>query len=319
VNSSVSVVICAYTERRWDDLVGAVESISNQSVPARQTIVVIDNNPQMLARARMSLPEVTTVANTGARGAGPSRNAGVCAADGEILGFLDDDAQAAPDWIARALVALDDGDVLGVGGTIDPAWERGRPIWFPPEFDWVVSCTYPGLPTAPAPIRNLIAANMFMRRAEFLEIGGFRAGFGKVGNRPEPEETDLCIRANQHFPGRTFVYDPAVRVRHRVPHERANLRYFVSRCFNEGLGKASMVRTVGPRDGLAAERIYTTRTLPRGVGRGLKEVVTGRDRGGGARSAAIVAGLGITTAGYARGTLLRRVVHVSGRETVARG
>ena len=41
---------------------------------------------------------------------------------------------------------------MGVGGTIEPAWEQGSPRWFPHEFNWTVGCTYPGLPTAPASI-----------------------------------------------------------------------------------------------------------------------------------------------------------------------
>ena len=51
---------------------------------------------------------------------------------------------------------------------------------------------------------------------------------------------------------------------------RSRLGYFVSRCYDEGLAKASIVECVGGRDGLAAERFYTARTLPLGLVRGLK-------------------------------------------------
>jgi hypothetical protein len=66
------------------------------------------------------------------------------------------------------------------------------------------------------------------------------------------------------------------------------------------MSKARVSALVGPQDALSSEWDYTRRTLPRGLVRGLRDAVTGEVRGL-ARSAAIVAGLGITSAGYARG------------------
>ena len=53
------------------------------------------------------------------------------------------------------------------------------------------------------------------------------------------EETDLCIRLARAEPGGVILYDPAVRVRHRVTRERARLGYFVVRCHAEGISKAA--------------------------------------------------------------------------------
>jgi glycosyltransferase involved in cell wall biosynthesis len=297
------VVICAHTERRWAELVGAVASIRAQTVPARQIIVVIDHNPALLARARAALEGVRVVENTGSQGAGEARNAGVNAATGPILGFIDDDAAAAPTWIENGARAFAEESVMGVGGTITPMWETEQPRWFPAEFNWTIGCTYPGLPTSPAPVRNLIAANMFVRHSLFDDLGGFRAGFGKTKGRSGVEETDLCLRANQRWSERIWLYDPAVLVQHSVPEGRTRLSYFVSRCYDEGLAKAALVGFVGSEDGLAAERIYTRRTLPAGVARGLWATLTGRDLMGIARAGAIALGLGATVAGYLQGRL----------------
>lgn len=299
-------MICAYTEQRWDELLAAVRSVQGQSVAAREIIVVIDNNPALLARVREALPNVTAEENSGGRGAGQARNRAVGLASGSIIAFLDDDAVATPEWIERAKTAFANPHVIGVGGTIEPIWEEGRPRWMAEEFYWTLGCTYPGLPTEPAPIRNLIAANMFVRREAFLELGGFRAGFGKTGTRSGTEETDLCIRANQRWPESIWLYDPAVAVRHRVSGSRSRLSYFVSRCYDEGIAKASIVEFVGGRDGLAAERFYTARTLPRGFVRGVTAGLRG-DVAGIARSASIVVGLAATVAGYlVGGVALRR-------------
>ncbi|HTA98333.1 MAG TPA: glycosyltransferase [Solirubrobacteraceae bacterium] len=304
-SSEVSVVICAYTEQRWDELLAAVSSVQGQSVAAKEIIVVIDNNPALLARVHEALPDVIAEENSGGRGAGQARNRAVGLAGSSIVAFLDDDAVATPEWIERAAIAFEDPRVIGVGGTIEPIWEEGRPRWMAEEFYWTLGCTYPGLPTEPAPIRNLIAANMFVRREAFLELGGFRAGFGKTGTRSGTEETDLCIRANQRWPESIWLHDPAVAVRHRVSGSRSRLSYFVSRCYDEGVAKASIVEFVGGRDGLAAERFYTARILPRGFVRGVAAALRG-DVTGLARSASIAVGLTATVAGYLVGEVALR-------------
>jgi glycosyltransferase involved in cell wall biosynthesis len=304
MSAPVAVVICAYDERRLPLLERAVGSVLAQTVRPAEVIVAVDHNPVLLELARARLPQALVMANDRGRGAGEARNAGVAASrHGEILAFLDDDAWAAPDWIERALGSFADERVMGVGGTIDPEWEAPPPGWFPAEFNWTVGCSYPGLPQRTSPVRNLIAASMFVRREVFEELDGFRAGFGKRGTRSRPEETDLCLRANERRPGGLWLHDPAVAIRHSVPPARGRPRYFFARCYEEGRGKAELARFAGSGAALAAEREYTRRTLPAGVLAGVRDGLSGHDRAGFARSAAIVAGLSVTAAGYAYGLL----------------
>src|SRR5712691_5489574 len=95
----ISVVICAYTEKRWEDLVAAVESVRKQTLTAAEIIIVIDHNPSLLLRVRENLPGVLAVENSEAKGLSGRRNSGAAVAQGTILAFLDDDAIAWPDWI----------------------------------------------------------------------------------------------------------------------------------------------------------------------------------------------------------------------------
>src|SRR4051812_15676117 len=60
--ADVSVVICAYTLDRWDDLVAAVTSVRSQTAPPRETIVVIDHNDELLARVRGEIAGVVAIA-----------------------------------------------------------------------------------------------------------------------------------------------------------------------------------------------------------------------------------------------------------------
>ena len=313
-----SVILCAYTEARWNDLVEAVASVRQQTLPPYEIIVAVDHNPGLFARVQQHLPGVLAVENREARGLSGTRNSGVTAARGAYVVFLDDDAIAAPDWLARLNAAFAGPRVAGAGGAIAPLWLRGRPAWFPAEFEWVVGCTYRGMPEARESVRNLIGCNMAFRREVFATVGGFRIGrVGALSIGQENDETEFCIRLAATCPGIELCYEPAAVVRHKVPPSRATPAYFTRRCFSEGLSKARLSRQVGRADGLATERAYTLRTLPQGTLRGCGDALRG-DPGGLLRAGAIIAGLAITAAGYLAGYASRRLADLAGAGTLAR-
>ena len=304
--AGVSVIISTYTPERWDDLCATVASVRGQSEAALEIVVVVDHNPHLLARIGAAMPDVVAVENQEAPGLSGARNSGIAVARGAIMAFLDDDAVAAPDLLARLARGYDDPQIIGVGGAIEARWPDRRPPWLPQEFDWVVGCTYRGMPERRAPVRNLIGANMSFRREVFARVGGFRSGLGRLGTRPLGcEETELCIRVRQRWPRAVMLYEPLARVQHRVAPHRARWAYFRARCYAEGLSKALVSRYVGAADGLATERTYTMQTLPGGVRRGVADALRG-DPSGCTRTAAIVAGLAITAAGYLEGRLAHR-------------
>jgi GT2 family glycosyltransferase len=308
---TVSVVICSYTESRRGWLEEAVASARAQTQPALEIIVSIDHNSALLDWVRVQMPDVIAVASDGPRGLSGARNAGVAAARGDVVAFLDDDAVAAPDWLEHLARPYADAQVLGVGGAIEPRWLAGRPRSFPPEFGWVVGCSYVGQPTGRARVRNMIGANMSLRRDVLARTGGFSSGLGRIGRIPAGcEETELCIRAGRSNAGGHFVHEPAARVSHAVPASRGTWRYFRSRCYAEGVSKAQVAALAGAKDGLASERSYALRTLPTGVARGVADTLQG-DPAGLARGAAILGGLVLTASGYGVGTLRTRPGKIS--------
>ncbi len=299
-----SVIICAYTERRWGELVKAVKSLRRQTLLPAEIIVVVDHNPSLLQRVRAEIPGVIVVENHEEHGLSGARNSGLAVAQCEVIAFLDDDAIAATNWLEELTHEYHDPQVVGIGGAILPIWMHRQPAWFPEEFNWVVGCSYRGLPAATVTVRNLIGCNMSFRQEVFAAVGGFRSGIGRVDTRPVGcEETEFCIRAKQLWPDRSLLYKPSARVFHHVPANRASWRYFFARCYFEGIAKAAVARYIGAKDGLASEWKYSLQTLPTGVVRGLADAAFERDPAGLARAGAIMAGLAATTTGYLVGNV----------------
>jgi GT2 family glycosyltransferase len=303
---TVSVVICAYTTERWEDLCRSVESVLMQDVPVLELIVVIDHCQELLdlSRGRFTDPRVSVLHNVETQGLSGARNTGVGAARGDIVAVLDDDAQAAPDWASALIRHYQDDDVAGVGGYATPVWPGLRPPWMPKEFDWVVGCSYVGQPTSLAPVRNPIGCNMSLRRSVFGLVGGFRSEVGRVGSTPVGgEETELCIRIRSTGASNKILFDPEMVVQHHVSLDRTVPKYFVRRCYHEGLSKAVVTELAKGQRALSTESEYVRSVLPRAVVR----EVTSLTGAGLARAAMIVVGLVVTTAGYGRAKASRAV------------
>lgn len=304
---AATVVVCAYTEKRWDDLVAGVAAAREQG-PA-EVLVVIDHAPSLLERAGALVSAtgvpVRVVPNGRARGLSGARNTGVELSRSDVVVFLDDDACPAPGWLDALLAPYAEPAVVAVGGAADPVWPdaSGRPAHLPRELDWVVGCSYTGQPEQTADVRNLMGCSMSFRRDVLLAVGGFDEEAGRVGTIPVGcEETDACIRTHQRVPGSRIVLVPASRVHHRVSPDRTAWAYLRSRCRAEGRSKAAMAGRVGAGDATSVERDYVRRVLPVGVARELGRALRG-DLRGLSGALGIVLALLWTTSGYAQGRL----------------
>ena len=297
---TVSVIVCAYTQRRWQDLQDSVESARAQS-GTTEVVVVIDHETELFRMAKARWPELVVVENSEAQGLSGARNTGVAIATGDIVAFLDDDATADADWLTWMLDSFDDPSVAGVGGYAEPVWPDARgPKLYADELLWIVGCSYRGLPTETADVRNVIGCSMAFRRAAILAVGGFSSTVGRVGNIPlGGEETELCIRIRQADPSARIVFEPMSLVNHRVSADRGTWGYLRRRSFYEGVSKAVLSRTLGRGDSLSSESSYLTRVLPGAFFRELRQL----GRGGGKRAAAIALTVTATVAGYGLGAV----------------
>jgi GT2 family glycosyltransferase len=303
----ISVVVCAFSDQRWDELCAAIASLKQQSLVPEEIVLVIDHNDQLFERALGTFDGAIVTRNTAEKGLSGARNTGTETARGSIILFLDDDATADRRWIEHMVAPLEDPDIVGVGGFALPAWEGGAaPSWFPEEFYWVVGCSYRGLPAHRAQIRNPIGATMAFRASSLRACGGFASSLGRVGNKPVGcEETDLSLRIAAAQPQTRVILARDAVVHHRVPRQRQTASYFLRRCYWEGVSKAVLARRLGERaaQGLSDERKHALRTLPQGMLLAIAEAWKRRSLTLALRAGSIPMGLAVTAAGYVAGSL----------------
>ncbi len=303
-----SVVIACHTQERWAMLAAAIDSARIQGSRLGEVIVVVDNNLDLLTRLGQVYPDLTVVANERSQGASGARNTGALHARGEFLAFLDDDEVAAPSWLDNLLQPFSSANIVGTGGGWDPAWQGGRPAWFPDEFGWVVGADYVGGPTSLSRVRNVWSGNMAVRASVFRAVGGFRDGFGKIGSRSSPEDTELCIRMSSSVQDGHWIYVPTARISHHVPRDRSSFSFFVKRCYNEGQSKVKMARLLGPQEQLTNERSYIGHTLPLAIAAGIKEAAHDKSSEPLRRVASIAVGTGAAGFGFLSATLTTAIL-----------
>jgi glycosyltransferase involved in cell wall biosynthesis len=106
---SVSVVIPTF--RRPESLDRALRSLLAMThIPDGAEVVVVDNDAGASAARTVALlaktaPLPIRYVHEPAAGVANARNAGVLAAQGELIAFLDDDETASPEWLAKLLEA----------------------------------------------------------------------------------------------------------------------------------------------------------------------------------------------------------------------
>lgn len=239
---AASVIVCTHNRSR--QLTEACEAILAMDYPAeRWEMILVDNRstddtPEVARAFAAARPERVRVIEEGELGLSAARNAGVRAARGEILAFLDDDAFPEPGWLAAVVEAMAPADVHAVGGPVDPLFDGPPPEWLGERFlpyltVWdlgpeIVELSYNEFPRG---------ANMAFRRQAFELAGPFSPHLGRKGKRLlSCEETELCLRLERL--GKRVLYVPGARVRHRVGVTRATPAWLAARFEAQGRSEA---------------------------------------------------------------------------------
>lgn len=303
--ATVSVIICAYTERRLSYIYDAVHSVLNQTRPADEILLIIDHNPDLFSRLSTDFGNSIRVVHhsQGERGAIPSDNLGVKLARGDIVAFMDDDAHADKNWLSGLLRHYRDPNVAACGGRLISTWDKGRPRWFPEELDWLVGGTYKGHPEKRQRVKKLIMCNMSVRRDIFRSTGLFVTAFGRRKDWGTGTESEFFLRLEEQMPKAAVIYEPEAVVYHCVPSRRANFRYLLLRSYNEGFHKALIRNAFAApiREVLSTENAYLKYVISSITGK----VSRFYQRGNLGQAAAMMSSVAATGAGYLAGMARR--------------
>lgn len=196
---SIAVIILNYNGQHW--LEACLSAVQQLTVPVE--MVVADNASQdnSLAYLRERWPQVRVLAFEKNYGFAEGYNRAITAIHAEWIAMLNTDAVLSPNWLAVLLAFAEQnpraailGGKLLLGGS--PAGQRilqavGSRITDAGtafEVGWGQPDT--GQFTQPHITASIPAAALLMRRAKFLELGGFDAAYFAY-----LEDVDLCWRA----------------------------------------------------------------------------------------------------------------------------
>jgi O-antigen biosynthesis protein len=226
---TVSVVICT-RDRPAQQLNACLRCLRQQRYP-RYDVVVVDNAPTSdAAHAVVALAgdmQVRYIVEP-RPGLSWARNAGIAAATGEIIAFLDDDEEPDVHWLAELACGFARGPDIGcVSGVVLPArldtpaqelfqrlggHSKGRGF-----SSTVFSRHGPQSPLYPLPPFG-VGANMAFRREVLARVGGFDVALG-AGTPALAGEDTLALTLTL-LAGYRIVYQPSAVMRH---HHRSDL------------------------------------------------------------------------------------------------
>jgi len=170
------------------------------------------------------------------------RNIGLKNSGGEIVAFIDDDALPYANW-SKTIIKdfLDNDNVHAIVGDVTPKWIGSEPAWFPKELLWMISCSYVLTPKKKTFVERGFGTNMIFRKRLFSEIGNFDERFG-VGSNGwlGGDETEFFLRMKKK--GKNILFDPAVKVKHKIKSERIRIQNILYRAFAGGLSVYNLKR-----------------------------------------------------------------------------
>jgi glycosyltransferase involved in cell wall biosynthesis len=229
------------TRNRADRLDACLAALARQTLPAEQfEILVVDNGstdgtPERIARWADRRPGLRGVEEPEA-GVSRARNAGIAAARGELLAFVDDDAVAEPRWLATLLGAYDRWPRVGAAcGRARLRLERRPPAWYGSFSEtWYSAMDFgPAARLLLDPAEVPWSLNLSARAALAREVGGFPEQLGRVdGNLLSGEEFPFITAIRSA--GMRIAYEPDAVVWHAVPADRLRLRWILRRAWVEG-------------------------------------------------------------------------------------
>jgi len=237
----VSLIIC--TVDRFEDLDRCLASVRPFRA-ALAEIILVNNGSHLAAVEEIAKRHDAQVTTEPRRGSGRARNAGIRAASGNFIVFLDDDTQAGENWLACLVAPLADSTVDCVLGAVR-AENPADPVH--QAFEQFACSPLPRVPTmfdARAiadrfPLRmamNGFTMNVAFRRDLFERFGYFDQRFGPGTRIRCGDDTELFFNVLRR--GGRILFEPRAVVVHSWPTDRKALRRSI---FGAGCGHTAIL------------------------------------------------------------------------------
>ncbi|MCX5796561.1 MAG: glycosyltransferase family 2 protein [Elusimicrobia bacterium] len=218
----LSIIIVHHNAHAY--LRSCLRSVQKAGAGLSVETIVVDNASQDMAALTQEHPQALWVLNKDNVGWGAAINQGAAKSRGDLLVFLNPDAELLPDSLKElhAFCSGKTAERLGpVGGKLLFSDGRLQPSCGP--FPRLLRMLWRRLlppakrkyhlrqPDSASPVDWVTGAFMAVRRSVFEELGGFDSGFFLYY-----EDVDLCIRAGQN--GYPAYFLPGAVAYHHHPH-----------------------------------------------------------------------------------------------------
>ena len=250
---SVSVVVC--TLGRPGPLAACLASLDAlRRTPGE--VLVVNNNPSDARPRTVAEQHGARVVDEPRRGLSAARNAGIRAARGELVAFIDDDCEVAPGWLEDLARDFEDPLVAVVVGYVGPRELETEAQWlfeaqggFERHFRRE---RFDGAADGPWAAGGLGDGNSFFRRSVLEAHGGFSEVMGPGTAARSAQDADLFHRLLGH--GWRLQFTPARVAWHRHRRELEALAATLEG-YTTGLSAHAARSLLGRRD-LTALRMW---------------------------------------------------------------
>jgi glucosyl-dolichyl phosphate glucuronosyltransferase len=240
---TLDVVVPTY-KRSWL-LRRAINSLLQAPIPATLdvTIFVIDNNSeddteQVVREFQSQTNRRLIYVKETNQGLSYSRNAGICAGKGEIIGFIDDDEEVDEQWFTVVAREFSDRAIQFIGGPCLANWAAPPPPWLPPGYHSVIGVVEPKPRAAFGSgfTGNLMGGNAVIRREVFDRVGTYSVKLGRSGKGLlSDEDAELYRRiVEANLKG---IYVPDLIIYHHIPESRLTRQYHRRWCYWRGVSQ----------------------------------------------------------------------------------